>query len=138
MIKASEVSTRDQERDAEILNLYQYEHKTLDEIGKRFQMTKQSVSYIVCKNKHLLKIDADFEKVKRINRLQRIFDNCGDNLSPKKDVLNVITELRHEIEGEGNKTIINNNSLNVSGHSSEELRGIITALRERVLQSRAA
>ena len=144
MILPEDINTKvnkDRERNAKICNDFMLEHLTECELGTRYELSQQAISYILRNNKSLLRIDTEFEKAKRINRLNRIFSKIGDSLSPKKDVLNVITEMRHELEGEGNKTInlsSNVNQIAIGEMDTETMRKLIDALRERTIESRAA
>ena len=105
MILPKDVKTRHKIRDAKILQLF-YEGANKVEIAQQFEISHQRVGHIIRKNIELLEIDKTFERIKRHNRLQKIFLNTPDTLSPKKDILNVIQEMRHELEGEGNINII--------------------------------
>src|SRR5947207_1417083 len=110
MILPKNIKTRHKIRDCKMIQMYQ-KGSTFDEIGKRFSMTKQGANHIILKNLHIIQIDKNYEQQKRLNRLNRLLDKCSDDLSPKKDVLNVIEQMRKEIEGDkefiGDKTIVN-------------------------------
>ena len=99
MILPSGVKTRHKIRDTKILLLYSQGHSQ-DSIAKIVKLHQTRISAILYKNRDVLRFDKNFEKAKRINRLQRIYNNCSDEISPKKDVLDVMGELRKELEGE--------------------------------------
>ena len=99
MILPKEVKTRNKIRDFKIVQLYA-QGKTQEEIAQLFGISHQAISNIISKNRSLLKIDKDFESAKRYARLTRILAKTSDALSPKKDVLNVIAEMRNESEGD--------------------------------------
>lgn len=139
MIKPEEILTRDKERDAKICNLFMEESKTLEEIGLEFDMTAPSVHYILQKNKSLLQLDREFEKIKRVNVLKRLLKNAPDGLAKNKDKTDVISELRKELEGDS-KLIVNNSVSNIrlSEIDTEGLRAIIALGRERINSERTA
>lgn len=121
MILPKEVKTRHKIRDFKIVQLYS-QGKTQKEIAQLFGFSHQAISNIISKNRHLLKLDIEFEKAKRVFRLKRILAKTGDELSPKKDVLNVISEIRSELEGDTEKgTIINNITYNIQGERKRRL-----------------
>lgn len=136
MIKPSEIKTRDKERDAEILNLFAHEHERLQDIADKFGLNKSTISYIISKNKDIIKIDKTFHKLKRINYLERMLDKCDDNLAKGRDASDVLKELRAEYEGDA-KTVITNtvNSVRVSELDTDGLAKLIALSRERALQA---
>jgi len=103
MILPKEVKTRHKIRDFKICRMWAQDYKTMEEIGKRFGITRTRVSQIIYDNRDLLKSNKEFEKQKRIIRLNKIADSLGDNLSKSKDVLDVFSELRKEHDGEANQ-----------------------------------
>lgn len=86
-------------RHAEICTLFLDESMSMEEIGAKLGITHQAVSYVLSKNLEILKLDANFEKLKRINKLTRVLRSLPDSISPKKDLLDVTKELRAEFEG---------------------------------------
>ena len=100
MILPKDIKGYNRIRDFKICQMYMQEGMTLQEIGQKFGLTKQAIDYVILKHKSVFKIDKEFEKLKRLNRLKRIFDSCSDRLSPNKDILNVIEQMRKEFEGE--------------------------------------
>lgn len=100
MILPSGVKTRHKIRDTKIVQMYA-EGYTLDEIGKKVGLCKQTCSYLVRKNKHVFDLDKNFEKVKRLNRIKRIYDK-SETLVPKsvKEFVLLNQEYRRELEGD--------------------------------------
>lgn len=99
MLLPEQIKTKKKIRDARIIQMYS-DGKTLEEIGAKFGITDRAVSFIVYKNAHLLELDRTFEKAKRMNRLRRVLEIVPDKLSSKKDVLNVLEQMRKETEGD--------------------------------------
>ena len=99
MILPKLVNGRKKIRNCKIVKLYS-EGRTGLEIAQRFHITEQAINKVIHNNIHLLEIDKKFEKQKRLNKLQRVLENAGIQLSPKKDVLNVLEQMRREIEGD--------------------------------------
>ena len=100
MILPKEVKTKHKIRDFKIVRLWAQDHQTMEDIGKRFKITRTRVSQIIYDNRDLLKSNKEFEKNKRIIRLNRIADSCSDGLSKSKDILDVFSELRKEHDGD--------------------------------------
>jgi hypothetical protein len=80
---------------------------------------------IIYKNRAVLKIDAEYEKVKDLLRIEREIESRGLGKKDKVDLIKV----KHEIL-QGNKPIIDNskhvtNHFNVEGKSATELIGAI-------------
>jgi len=77
---------------------------TLKELGVKYSLTERRVSQILIINKTLLKVDKGFEKAKRIQALQVELKNAK---ASKKDKVDIIEQLRKELEG-GNQVNIDN------------------------------
>lgn len=107
--------TKNKIRDSKIIDLYLNEHWKMEDIAKRFGISAMRVSKIIRTNAELLKHKPLFEKVKRVNRLERILASMPDQLSKRHDVIDVLAQLREEHEGKGNSVnIVNQNNVNVS------------------------
>lgn len=92
-----EIVTRNKIRDFQICRLYVYNHLTMEEIGSRFGISGSRVQQLIYKNRHLLNLDKDYEKAKRVNWLQRQIKKRSDS---KKDSADLVEQLRREIEGD--------------------------------------
>lgn len=112
-------------RDAQILRLFMDGH-SMEEIGQRFGISQQRVNVIIWRNRSLLVVDSIYEKAKRVARLQRIARSKTDRLAPAKDILNVLEQLRREIEGD--KPVVDQ-SIHITNISLAET---IKKARERV------
>lgn len=113
--------TRNKIRDAKICRLYSTEGLTMEELGKRFNLSKMRISIILKYNAHLLNWDRQYEKAKRLNRLQREIDVLPvGHLSRKKDALDVLEAQRKELEDkpQTNINIVNQNSVTINNFSS--------------------
>jgi len=98
MMIPSDVVTRHKIRDSKILSLYSRDSYSFAEIGIRFKISATRVGQIIYKNRHLLKIDQQFEKTKRINKLNRILAKKPETCI-MKDAVDILDKLRIETEG---------------------------------------
>lgn len=96
----TDIVTRHKIRDSKILSLYSRDTWSFEDIGKRFNISATRVGQIIYKNRHLLKIDKEYEKVKRVYHLKRLFKKHSDSVG-KKDAIDILEHLR--VESEGNK-----------------------------------
>lgn len=97
----TDIVTKHKIRDSKICSLYSRDHWTMEEISERFKISRIRVGQILYKNRHLLEADKKFEKVKRVNHLNRILkkkEKLGD-LCVTKDSVDIIKELRTETDG---------------------------------------
>ena len=94
------IVTKNKLRDAKIIHLYAGDHKTREELSALFGISCTQISRILYANREVLKIDKEFEKVKRFNRLERLAVRNQDNLAKHKDYLDINKELRAELEGD--------------------------------------
>lgn len=104
MILAADVRSRtaNKLRDAKIIHLYASTAETMEDIGKRFGISKQRVEMILHRNKQLLVLDQEYEKVKRVNVLRRqLTDANGNERRSEKDVLDVLDAMRKEFVSDG-------------------------------------
>lgn len=69
-------------RDAKILSLYATDEWSFADIGKKFNITATRVGQIIYKNRHLLKIDRDYENFKQVTRIKKHIKKVPDS---KKD-----------------------------------------------------
>jgi hypothetical protein len=79
------------------------ESKTLEEIGVRFNISHVRVHQILFKNKELIKIDKEYEKLKRLSILKRMLSKHSDTIG-KKDTLDIVDAMRIETEGNKNES----------------------------------
>lgn len=87
-------------RDAKICLLWSRDNMTMKDIGSRFGITLSRVQQIISNNKHLIKIDKEYEKLKRLATLKRMLEKHPEEIG-KKDTLDILDQMR--IETEGNK-----------------------------------
>ena len=71
-----------------------------DSIANKNQISATRVYAIIKENKSIINVDRDEKKNKRIARLERIARTTSDKINPTKDILNVLEQLRKEIEGD--------------------------------------
>jgi len=115
-------------RDSKLLSLYLSGDWTYQALAERFKISTTRVNQIIYKNRALLKIDREYEKIKRVNHLKRILKSKGD-LVVDKDAVDILKELRtesdiHKSESSGSgetKIIIIRASGETSKPSTEEV-----------------
>lgn len=88
-------------RDAKIILLYASGQQSMSQIANRYGITQQRVQAIIYRNRALLVYDQAFEKTKRVAHLNRLLKK-HDNRMGKKTTLDIIDQLRSEVEGSGN------------------------------------
>ena len=98
MILPTDIVTQHKIRDSKICSLYTRGSATLEEIALRFKISATRVSQILYKNKHLVKIDKEYEKLKRLAVLKRLLNKHPETMG-KKDTLDIVSEMRAETEG---------------------------------------
>lgn len=84
-------------RDSKILSLYLSGDWTYQELAERFKISTTRINQIIYRNRALLKIDREYEKIKRVNHLKRILKTKGD-VVVDKDAVDVLKELRTECD----------------------------------------
>lgn len=91
-----EIQTRNKIRDAKICDLFLEGELNTDEIGGQFGITGRQVRRLLYRNRGVLKLDKDFEKLKRILWLKKQISKRGNT---NKDAADLLDQLRVEIEG---------------------------------------
>jgi len=99
MILPKDIVGQNKLRDLQICEAYCGDQNA-EEIAEGFKLTERRVYYILQNNSEYVLKNVGWSKSKRIKMLQKIADNAGIQLSPKKDILNVIEQMRKEIEGD--------------------------------------
>lgn len=103
-------------RDAKIIRHYATDSKTMDEIGEIVNLTPRRVGQILYANKDFLKADREFEKIKRLQKLERVLKNTPEYLGKNRDVIDILEAQRKELEGDGKSdTTVNNITYNING-----------------------
>jgi len=87
-------------RDGAIVLYFKRDNLDFDELGEKFKLTERRIRQILAKNHAFIKRDKQWEKEKRILRLAK---RLKDATPTKKDELDILAELRKEIEGDGIK-----------------------------------
>lgn len=99
-----EIKGRHRIRDLKICQLY-IDGLIPREIAENFRkrnkiITERRIAQIVYENKSFINPRIGWDKTKRLHRLQRIANKQPDLLSPSKDILTVLEQIRKEIEGD--------------------------------------
>jgi len=94
----TDIVTQHKIRDSKICMLWGRDGLTQEEIGKRFGISTTRVNQIVYKNRHLIKIDKEYEKLKRLAVLKRMLSKHPEELG-KKSTIDIIDQMRLEVEG---------------------------------------
>lgn len=104
MLIPKEIKGKNKIRDLKICELYLSGMNAL-EIYDTFRnrsrpLTLRRIHQIISANSDFITPRIGWSKAKRIHRLQRIAEKMPDKLASSKDVLNVIEEIRKEIDGD--------------------------------------
>lgn len=94
------IKGRNRIRDAAVVVLYKRAGLQVPELAEKFNLTQRRIHQILAKNHAFIKRDKAWEKEKRINRLIK---RLNESAPTKKDELEIMAELRKEIEGEDAK-----------------------------------
>lgn len=87
-----------EERNLEILRLWDEEEKNPDEISKIFNLTEVRIYQILKEYHRLINVDKEWEKKKRIHKIKGWIKKNPDT---KKDAFDLLQQLKVEFEGEG-------------------------------------
>lgn len=107
MILPKEIVGQNKFRDLQICEAYCGD-QTAKEIAAGFGLTERRVYYILQQNSEYVVKNVGWSKAKRLKMLKKIAESAGIQLSPKKDILNVIEQMRKELEGD--KPLIKNDT----------------------------
>ena len=95
-MRIPEIVTQNKIRDAKICDLFLEGDLTTEEIGGRFGITGRQVRRLLYRNRAVLKLDKEYEKLKRILWLKKQLTKSKDT---KKDPADLLDQIRIEIEG---------------------------------------
>ena len=84
-------------RDSKIISLWVTTSMTSQEIADKFELSAKRIEQIIYINADLVKINKDQEKNMRILRLKK---EIAQKKESKKDVADLMEQLRKEIEGD--------------------------------------
>lgn len=101
MILPSDILTRNKIRDASIVNSW-LSGTTQEELANTLKLTRHAIYSILRKNRSIMKIDKEHERINRIHILKHELQNSGPT---EKDKLDIIEALRKEIEGDSKTNI---------------------------------
>lgn len=99
------IKGRNRIRDGAIVLYFKRDSMDYPDLAERFKLTERRILQILSKNHAFIKIDKDWEKQKRINRLNRWL---RDKPKTSRDPLEIQSELRKEVEGD--KPVIDNST----------------------------
>lgn len=80
---------------------------------RKITLSERRIFYILSNNMEFINPRMAWDKSKRLHRLQRIAKNLPDTITKSKDILDVLKEIREEIEGDKSKLGISDNSVKV-------------------------
>lgn len=109
MINPDQILGLNKIRDAKICMLFLYEHQTQTEIAATLGISRSRVGIILYNNRALLKLDAEYEKLQRINHYKRMADETSPGVHNKEYWLD---KVREEVEGTSQSQIDQPASLN--------------------------
>lgn len=93
------IKGRNRIRDAAIVACFKIERLEYSQIAEKFKLTERRILQILSANHAFIKVDKEWEKEKRIARLEKWLKD-SKNKDTRKDPLEVQQELRKEIEGD--------------------------------------
>lgn len=93
-------------KNAYVCKLYVLNNLTQREIGQKVGLTQQAIGAILYKNRHLLQLDKNYEKQKRINKLKYLLEKYPSRIA-KKSTIDILEQLRKEFEGDRTNININ-------------------------------
>lgn len=104
MLIPKEIKGKNKIRDFKICELYLSGMVPLEIYDvyarRKVTLSLRRIQQIISENAPFINPRIGWNKSKRLHRLQRIADKMPDKLANSKDVLNVIEEIRKEIDGE--------------------------------------
>ena len=109
MINPEQIVGQNKIRDAKICMLFLYEHMTQKEIGESLRISRIRVGQVLYANRALLILDAQYEKLQRINHYKRMADEASPALHDKEYWLD---KVRQEVEGTSQEQLNQPASLN--------------------------
>ncbi len=95
-MRIPEIVTQNKIRDAKICDLFLDGELTTEEIGGQFGITGRQVRRLLYRNRAVLKLDKDYEKLKRILWLKK---QITKDSKSKKDPVDILDQIRVELEG---------------------------------------
>jgi len=95
----SDIKSKHRIRDSRICTLYARDGVSPKKIASQFKMSVSQVHRIVYKHRDAIKFERIHEKTKRIAHLKRLL-NVHPNSLGKKSTMDIIKELRAELEGD--------------------------------------
>ena len=104
------------ERNKYILERYIKGAKQLD-IGKEVGLSEVRIGQIVKKHSHLIELDRQHEKMRRIHRLKLAESKAPNTLAPKDadQLVRILEQQRKELEGNSEDRVVNNTQINIRG-----------------------
>lgn len=93
---------RNRLRDAGIVLYFKRDALTYEELAEKFGLTERRIMQILSKNHAFVKVDKEWERQKRIARIKRRIKELEPEPLKNKDELDVIRELREELEEKDN------------------------------------
>ena len=79
--------------------MWAIQNLTMDEIGQKLGITASRVQQIVYENREVIKLETDYEKLKRVAHLKRLLSVYPSEIG-KKSTIDILEQLRKELEGD--------------------------------------
>lgn len=102
------IKGRNRIRDGAIVLFFKRDHLDFPELANIFKLSERHIVRILSRNHAFIKRDKEWEKEKRIARLNRWLKNKPVTL---KDPVEIQSELRKEIEGDGESSKSSTNKI---------------------------
>lgn len=94
------IKGRNRIRDGAIVLLFKRDNLDFSELSEKFNLTERRIMQILSTNHAFIRRDPEWEKEKRINRLNRWLKKDGKLRDSNKDPVEIQDFIRKEIEGD--------------------------------------
>ena len=96
-MKIPTIHGRHKIRDFSICRDYLIRNRTISTLAQEHNLSETRLYRILYNNREYIKLDKTWEKTKRIQQLKRL---AKDKTESKKDITDILEQLRKEIEGD--------------------------------------
>ena len=128
------IKGRNKIRDAAIVLEFKRSRKTFEELSKMFKLTEMRISQILRTNHAFIKNDKEWEKEKRIARLERWL-NDQKNKDTRKDPIEIQEALRKEFEGDDRSSTVGETKIIIIRASENNSNGRVEVNPQSISRS---
>lgn len=98
------IKGRNRIRDGAIVLYFKRDNLDYPQLAEKFKLSERHIVRILAKNHAFVRVDKEWEKAKRLNRLHRWLKKDGVLRDSSKDPVDIQEQIRKEIEGDGANT----------------------------------